>query len=104
MADDDVDTTTPLDGDGRDVVVPETGEDPALFEQFDNVHPEDYETTGRTTLATRHGYAFAHTVEEVPIITSSGVKMSREKADLILAESAEHDAGVFEVNDDTEED
>lgn len=94
MTFDDVDTTTPLDGDGHNV----TG----VAEQFGNPPEEEYETQGRTVVATRRGYRFASNNKDLPVIHSGGVKMTREQADEVVTESG---GVVFLVdNNESEED
>lgn len=90
---DGADTVTPLDGDGRNVV--------GLDEQFENVSADEYETRGQTTVATRRGYRFVPSDKEIPIITSDGVKMGKEDADKVVAESR---GRVFIVEPKNEED
>lgn len=78
----DVDTTTPLDGDGRNV----TGLD-EQFTSSDNVKQEEYETRGQTTVVARRGYAFNPSDKDIPTITSDGLKVTKEEAEKIVAES-----------------
>ncbi len=73
------DTVTPLDG--------EDGEVTGVAEQFGNVDERDYETRGQTTVATAPGYRFAPSKKDLPVITSRGVKMSREDADAVVEEA-----------------
>lgn len=91
MADEDsVDTVTPLDGDGHNVTypVPFGGtEGDRVADQFDNVKQEDYETRGRTTVATPYGYAFVSSDTDLPVITHEGTKMTAEQAEAVVAES-----------------
>lgn len=105
MADEyDVDTVTPLDGDGSNVVLPPVGDEGNLAAQFDNVQPEDYDTRGQTTVATPRGYAFASSNKDVPVITHAGVKVTADVANELVAESDEVNGGVYIVtNDDTSE-
>lgn len=79
--DNDADTVTPLDGDGHNV----TG----VEDQFStgNVKPEDYETRGQTTVATRRGYRFAPQDKDLPVITSDGIKVTAEQAKALVEES-----------------
>jgi hypothetical protein len=88
-----VDTTTPLDGDGRNV----TG----VAEQFGDDAPEEYTTRGQTTVATRRGYRFASSNQDLPVITSDGIKMTKSEADAVVAES---NGRVSIVTDESEED
>lgn len=91
MANDDVDTVTPLDGDGSGVTGIEDQFDTTGDEPFDpstgNIKPEIYETQGRTTVATRRGYAFASNDKEIPVITHSGLVVTKEVADSLVEES-----------------
>lgn len=106
MADEnEVDTTTPLDGDGQNVVYPTPG-DAAIFDQYaDHVKPEEYETNGRTTVATPLGYAFVSADKDIPVVTHEGIKVTKEVAETLVAESDEINGRVFIVApDDTEED
>lgn len=74
---DDVDTVTPLD-------VQQEG----LFEpDYGNVAPEDYTTQGKTTVATRSGYRFVPSDKSLPVITSTGVKVTAAQADSLVNES-----------------
>lgn len=94
MSNEDVDTVTPLDGDGHDVVFPQEG-DGALT--FGNVDAEDYESRGKTTVATPRGYRFASANKDIPVIDSTGIKVTREVAAEVLAESDQHNGKVFVV-------
>lgn len=88
---DGTDTVSPLDGDGHNVVDPtESG----------NVPAEDFDTKGKTTVATRRGYAFNPSNKDLPQITSAGVKMTKDQADEVVAESANSKAAAFIVSDD----
>lgn len=60
---------------------------------------DEYESSGRITIATRPGYAHRPTDENLPIIDSSGVKVTREQADAVMAEAnaVYGDGHVFEV-------
>lgn len=87
------DTVTPLDGDGRNVVTPGEGE-PTV--NTGNVGSEDYSTKGQTTVATRRGYRFAPSNKEIPMVTSLGIKVTAEQADALVTES---DGLVFKVED-----
>lgn len=88
-----VDTTTPLDGDGRNV----TG----VAEQFGDDAPEEYTTRGQTVVATRRGYRFASSNKDLPVITSDGIKMTKDEADAVVAES---DGFASIVTNESEED
>lgn len=81
MTEQNPDTVTPLDGDDGNV----TG----VAEQFgiENVQSDDYKTRGQTTVATRHGYAVVPSNKDLPVVTSAGVKMTKEEADAVVAES-----------------
>lgn len=89
-----VDTTTPLDGDGRNV----TG----VAEQFDNVPEDGYTTKGQTTVATRRGYRFVPSNKDLPVVTSAGLKMTKDEAEAVVAESG----GLASIvtNNESEED
>lgn len=86
--DDDVDTVTPLDGDGSNA----TGVD----EQFNNTPETEYETRGRTRVATRKGYRFKPSNKDLPEIHSGGVNMTSDEADAVVEESG---GVVFIVQD-----
>lgn len=91
------DTVTPLDGDGKNVVQPGEG---APTVETGNVNPEDYNTEGRTTVATPRGYRFASSNKEIPVVTSAGIKVTAEQADALAKES---DGLVFKVEKKDEE-
>lgn len=76
MAENDVDTVTPVD-DG----------DFTPFDDHGNITPEHYETRGQTTVATRRGYAFVPSDKNVPVITAEGVQVTKDQADAIVNES-----------------
>jgi len=88
------DTVTPLDGEDGNV----TG----VAAQFapENVSAEYYDTRGQTTVATRRGYAVVPTNKDLPMVTSEGVKMTKEQADAVVAES---NGRAFLVSDDENE-
>lgn len=103
-----VDTVTPLDGDGHNVTYPTpagAGVIEDVAEGFDNVRAEDFETGGRTTVATPLGYAFAPSNTDVPVITHAGVKMTKEQAEEVVAESDSVNGRAYIVtaNDDESE-
>lgn len=83
------DTVTPPDVEGATVI----------RERHENAMPEDYDTKGQTTVATRRGYAFAPSNKAIPVITEAGIKMTREQADEVVAESDRSDGKVFIVED-----
>ena len=91
---DPVDTITPLDGEDGNV----TG----LQDQFGNTPESEYETKGKTTVATRHGYRFASSNKDVPVIHSGGVKVTKEVADELVKESKDSRAEVRIVEDSDE--
>lgn len=97
FGEDGVDTVTPLDGDGHNV----TGLD-EQFETTANVQQEDYETKGRTTVATRRGYRFVPTNKDLPVVTSTGLKVTAEEAEALVSESK----GLVSIvtNDENKED
>lgn len=98
MTDNDPDTTTPLDGDGHNVVSPT---DPApVTAGFPNVSKSEYETRGQTVVATRRGYAFASNDTDIPVITHDGVKVTKEQADALVDESS---GEVYIRNNESEE-
>lgn len=88
---DNVDTVTPLDGDGSNVV--------GLDEQFENVKSEDYETKGQTTVATRDGYRFVPSDKSIPVITSQGIKVTKDQAEALSQESD----GLVSIHNDNQE-
>jgi hypothetical protein len=73
------DTVTPLDGEDGNV----TG----VAEQFERPDARDYKTRGQTTVATRRGYAVAPSDKSLPVVTSDGVKMTKEQAEAVVKES-----------------
>lgn len=64
----------------------------------ENVSPEEYSTKGKTTVATRRGYAFVSSNRDLPVITHDGVQMTAEEADFVVAESD----GEVEIRTDQE--
>lgn len=103
--DNDANTVAPLDGDGHNVVGADVYVNPSAVAP-DNVRAEDYSTQGRTTVATAPGFAFAPHDNDLPLITSKGVDMTREQADAVVKEAEGTRAGVHIVSntDDNEED
>lgn len=103
MADEnDVDTVTPLDGDGQNVVFPTpAGEEDAT--RFGNVSAEDYDTKGRTTVATPYGYAFASSDKEIPLVSHAGLQVTADIAEALVAESDACGGKVYIVTDDESE-
>lgn len=49
---------------------------------------DEWQTQGRTTVATRSGYQFHPTNKDLPVITPEGVNMTAAEADEVLAEAA----------------
>lgn len=91
MDDDNVDTVTPLDGDGSGVTGIAEQFDRTDDEPFDpstgNIKAEAFETQGRTTVATRRGYAFASNNKALPVVTHAGLAVTKEQADALVDES-----------------
>lgn len=92
MTDDNsVDTVTPLDGDGSGVTGVADQFDRTDSEPFDpssgNLKQEAYETQGRTTVATRRGYAFSSNDKEIPVVTHTGLKTDANTAKDLVEES-----------------
>lgn len=91
MANDDVDTVTPLDGDGTGVTGIAEQFDRTDDEPFDpstgNIKAEAFETQGRTTVATRRGYAFASNDKSIPVVTHAGMVVTKEQAEALVEES-----------------
>lgn len=58
---------------------------------------EEYKTQGQTRVATRHGYAFRPSNQDLPEITSDGVNVTKDQAAEVLAESDQYDGHVFLV-------
>lgn len=89
--DDNVDTVTPLDGDGSGVTGVAEQFDRTDDEPFDsstgNIKPEAYETQGRTTVATRRGYAFSPNDKAFPVVTHTGIKVTKDEAEALIEES-----------------
>ena len=96
----DVDTVTPLDGDGQNVVFPSVGDEGDLADKFDRPAAEDYDSKGQTTVATPFGYAFVSSDQSLPVVTHQGVNVTKEQADAIVAESDENDGKVYVRTDD----
>lgn len=95
---DDVDTVTPLDGDGHNVTgISEQFENPRDAVASANVSAQDYETRGRTTVATRRGYRFAPADKGIPVITHEGLKVTADVAESLAKES---DGLVFVVQNE----
>lgn len=88
----DADTVTPLDG--------EDGHVTGIPEQFGHVQESDYETEGRTTVATAPGYRFASSHKGLPVITSRGVKMTKDEAEQVVDEAKGLGIGVHIVTND----
>jgi hypothetical protein len=61
---------------------------------------DEYKTQGQTRVATRHGYAFRPSNQDLPEITSAGVNVTKDQAEVILAESATVDGGVFLIQNE----
>lgn len=95
---DNPDTTTPLDGDGHNVISPATA---VTAPTFPNVREGEYETRGKTTVATRRGYAFASNDHEIPVVTHQGIQVTKDQAEALIEES---NGEVFIRNDKSEED
>lgn len=62
--------------------MPEAGSDATVTQTG-----EEYTTQGRTTVATRRGYAFNPSNKSLPTITSAGVNMTADEADEVIAEA-----------------
>lgn len=92
MTSDNVDTVTPLDGDGSGVTGIAEQFDRTDDEPFDpttgNIRAEAYDTQGRTTVATRRGYAFVPNDKSIPVITNTGLATTKEVADSLVTESS----------------
>lgn len=104
MANDDVDTVTPLDGDGSGVTGLDEQFDPRVDnEPFDlstgNIRAEEFETQGRTTVATRRGYAFASNDKSIPVVTHAGLVVTKEQAETLVEESG----GLVTIKQDEED-
>lgn len=57
-----------------------------------------FETQGRTRLATRRGYRFAPSDQDLPVITSTGVNVTEQQAKAIIEEADSDTEGlVFKV-------
>ena len=97
MSEHDADTLTPLDGEDGNV----TG----LSAQFDNTPESEYETRGKTTVATRRGYRFVPSDKDLPVIHSGGVKVTAEVAAQLIEEAGGEDnrTGLHIVTDNNEE-
>lgn len=99
-----MDTVTPLDGDGSNVVFPPpAGDAEDLTSAYDNVQREDYNMRGRTTVATPRGYAFVPSDTDVPVVTHEGVTVTAEQAEAIVAESDVLKGRAFIVNPNEED-
>lgn len=49
---------------------------------------DEYSTRGQTTVAAPAGYVFVSANSDLPAITSGGINMTREQADVLIAEGA----------------
>jgi len=58
---------------------------------------EQYTTRGQTRLATRHGYRFRPSDTNLPEVTSAGINVTKDQADLVLAESEKVGGHVYLV-------
>lgn len=66
---------------------------------------EEYSTQGRTTVATRRGYAFQSSEQSeedsnFPLVTHAGVQVTKEQAEALVTESG----GVVYIVTDEKED
>jgi hypothetical protein len=88
---DNVDTVTPLDGDGSGVTGIAEQFDRTDNEPFDpstgNIKSEAYESQGRTTVATRRGYAFAPADKGLPVVDHTGLTTDADTAKNLVEES-----------------
>lgn len=100
---DNVDTVTPLDGDGTGVTGLGDQFHNEEYEPFDpstgNIKAEAFETQGRTTVATRRGYAFASNDKEIPVVTHAGLVVTKEQAEALVEESE----GLVTIKQDEED-
>jgi len=104
VTDDNVDTVTPLDGDGSGVTgLDEQFRTSHVNEPFDpstgNIPAAEFETQGRTTVATRRGYAFASNDKAIPVVTHTGLAVTKEQAEALVEESA----GLVHIKQDEED-
>jgi hypothetical protein len=84
VTDENPDTVTPLDGDGHNVVYPPVANPGPVTP---NVSKAEFDTSGRTVVATPRGYAFQPNDIEIPVIDHAGVKVTKEQADALVDES-----------------
>lgn len=77
-------------------VVPATNDVAESSYDLQTQNGKRYVTRGQVRLATPWGYAFASSNKDLPVVTDVGVKMTREDADKVMAEAADHDVFVFE--------
>lgn len=73
----------PFTDDDFDATLPES----TTGENSGNVSQEEYDTQGRTTVATRRGYAFQPTDNDLPLVTHTGIQVTREQANALVDES-----------------
>jgi hypothetical protein len=83
VTNDNVDTVTPMEGGGLEV----TGSE-SVDLTTRNLPVEDYETSGKTRVRTRRGYAFASADENLPVVTTDGYLTDRTTADSLVEESS----------------
>ena len=81
-------------GAGVPPLAPGVSEAPSQVEG--NVSSEDYTTRGQTVVATRRGYRFTPEDKSIPVITRDGVKVTKEQADALVAESG----GLVEIKNE----
>lgn len=62
----------------------------------DNISEAEYTTQGKTKVATRPGYRFAPANKDIPVVTSTGINVTAEQAEALIAES---DGLVSKVED-----
>lgn len=67
-----------------------------------HVKAEDYETRGQTTVRTRRGRAFVPSDKNLPIVRSTGLKVTKEQAETLVEES--NGLVFIDSSDESEED
>lgn len=104
------DTVTPLDGDGRNVV--KTGDmvsgkvtstrptEEAVLNKGEEAAEVAPEKGDRVIVATPRGYAFDSNDSDAPLVSHVGAKVTQEMADALIKESV---GLVFIRNEDKEE-
>lgn len=64
---------------------------------------DEFKSRGKVRVAARYGNAFAPADKDLPVIDHTGVNLTREQADAVIAEANTAEQGlVFEVTEEDE--